>query len=149
MVVDHGQHDVRELRAQAGDGAGHERREGGRHAAEPQSPLLPAEDVEEVALGGVEAGDDGPGVLGQDVAGGSRCTGRAPRSTRPAPTWRSSAATCWLTADWLTPSAAAAPENDPAASTAARACRRGPAAISLTYQTIAISLSTDETSGRP
>ena len=72
MVVDHGQHDVRELRAQAGDGARHERREGGRHAAEPQSPLLPAEDVEEVALGGVEAGDDGPGVLGQDVAGGSQ-----------------------------------------------------------------------------
>ena len=72
MVVDHGQHDVRELGAQPGDGPGHERREGGRHAAEAQTPLLPAEDVEEVALGGVEAGDDGPGVLGQDVPGGSQ-----------------------------------------------------------------------------
>ena len=34
--------------------------------------LLPAEDVEEVALGGIEAGDDGPGVLGQHVPGGSQ-----------------------------------------------------------------------------
>ena len=78
MVVDHGQHDVGQLGPQPGDGPGHERRERGRHAPEAQPPLLPAEDVEKVTLGGVEAGDDGPGVLNQDVPGGSHLHGSRP-----------------------------------------------------------------------
>ncbi len=69
VVVDHGEREVRELGPQAGDGPGHERRQRRRHAAEPEPALLPAKDVEEVALGGVEPGDHGPRVGDQDVTG--------------------------------------------------------------------------------
>ena len=125
MVVDHGQHDVRELRAQPGDGARHERREGGRHAAEPQTPLLPAEDVEEVALGGVEAGDDGPGVLGQHVPGASQLHRPRPAVHEAGPDLALQRGHVLAHRRLADAQRRGGAGERPAASTAARACRRG------------------------
>src|SRR4051812_29379670 len=47
--------------------------------------------------------------------------GRVPRSTSRSPVSRSSAATCWLTADWVSPRDPAAPENEPCSATSFRA----------------------------
>ena len=52
-------------------------------------------------------------------------TGRGPpgRSTSRGPTSRSSVAICWLTADWVYPSAVAARPNEPCSAIASSAAR--------------------------
>src|SRR3954469_1607026 len=70
-------------------------------------------------------------------------TGRLPRSTRGKPTSRSSAATCWLTADCVRASASAAAENEPRVATSAKARSRRTSSISATYRGVAIVIATD------
>ena len=70
-------------------------------------------------------------------------SGRVPRSITVAPTSRSSAAMCWLTADWVSVSARAASENDRRSATSERTRRRRTSSISATYRAAVIAIATD------
>ena len=69
---------------------------------QPQPPAAQAGEGGQLVLGGLDAGEDRVGVARPARRPASvRRTPRAPRSTSWVPVSRSSAATCWDTADWV------------------------------------------------
>ena len=116
VVVDDGQRHLGMAAPEARERRRHERRERGREAAEAQprraggrrSPRAPARRRRAARRSRSRAGS----ARGRPR---SARPGRVPRSTSGSPTSRSSAATCWLTADCVSVSASAAAENDPRA----------------------------------
>ncbi len=62
-------------------------------------------------------------------------TPRALRSSSVVPASRSSAATCWLTADWVKDRASAAAENEPRRATSRSTFSRRTSSISRAYRT--------------
>ena len=69
VVIENGQPDSGSLVAEPGQGRWHERRQGGREAAEPESAGPPANDLGELLLGVLDPGEQRPAVPRERMAG--------------------------------------------------------------------------------
>ena len=121
------------LRDHARDRRGHERGQRAGEAADAQRPAVLAE-LGELDVGQGEALGQRVGVIERDGArlGEGQPARPAVQQARP-PSSRSSAATCWETAGWVSASSRAAAENEPARATARKVSRRRGSCISVDY----------------
>ena len=94
-----------------------------------------ARELLELARGELEPVGDHVGVRRAAAApAGVSSRPPGPRSSSRAPAWRSSAATCWETAGWVSASASAARENEPSRATSRNvSTRRGSIGIGTAY----------------
>ena len=120
VVVDDGQRTSRAGRGGSGRSAArHERGQRRRGSCRSAASRPGDRDLGQLLLGARRAGPGSPGACRTSACPASVSpTGRVPRSTSGQPDVHARGATCWLTADWVSPSSSAA--------TGERAVRRRP-----------------------
>ena len=87
------------IAAERDQGGGQDRAHRGLERADPQRPGQAGPGRGEAGRGLLQQGQDGLGLPGQRAPAGVSVTRRPVRRSSGTPAWRSSAASCWETAD--------------------------------------------------